>query len=227
MTAQRRTKRILDTCIAGAALLLLSPVIGLVALAVRLRLGSPVLFAQMRPGLQERPFQMLKFRTMTDARDLRGTLLPDSERLPSFGRWLRSTSLDELPELVNVVRGEMSLVGPRPLLMEYVPLYSPEQRRRHSVPPGITGWAQINGRNATSWDERFALDLWYVDHWSLLLDLKIAVRTVKAVFMRRGVAQEGHVTMPRFSGSAEARPLRGSSAGDSPQWGNPCLRATL
>jgi len=171
----------------------------LLVLLVRVKLGPPVFFTQTRPGLHGQPFQMIKFRTMTNARADNGTLLPDCERLTCFGRYLRSTSLDELPELWNVLKGEMSLVGPRPLLMEYLPLYSPEQARRHEVKPGITGWAQVNGRNAISWEDKFQLDVWYVDHQSLLLDLKILFLTIKLVFQRHGISAAGEVTMPRFT----------------------------
>lgn len=195
-------KRLLDVTGAIAGLLLLGPVVLSVAWLVRARLGSPVLFAQVRPGLQGMPFRMYKFRTMTDARDMQGNLLPDAERLTAFGKWLRATSLDELPELINVLKGEMSLVGPRPLLMDYLPLYSPEQARRHEVKPGITGWAQINGRNAISWDEKFALDVWYVEHQSLWLDMKILALTVWRVLRREGISAAGEATMPRFEGSA-------------------------
>ena len=195
-------KRLLDLVIAATSLLLLAPLLLLLALLIRLRLGTPVLFRQQRPGRHARPFMLLKFRTMTDARDAAGNPLPDAQRLTPFGRWLRATSLDELPELLNVVRGEMSLVGPRPLLMEYLPLYSAEQARRHLVRPGITGWAQINGRNALSWDARFKLDVWYVDHHNLWLDLKILWLTVWQVLRRKNIAAEGHATMPKFKGSA-------------------------
>jgi lipopolysaccharide/colanic/teichoic acid biosynthesis glycosyltransferase len=164
-------------------------------------LGSPVLFKQVRPGLNGKPFKMFKFRTMTDERGPNGALLPDAQRLTSFGRYLRASSLDELPEMWNVLRGEMSLVGPRPLLMEYLPLYSPEQARRHEVRPGITGWAQVNGRNAISWVDKFALDVWYVDHRSLWLDVRILWLTLSKVFMRDGISALGEATMPRFEGS--------------------------
>ena len=194
-------KRILDLLLALVALLFLWPVIAAVALAVRWSLGSPVLFTQQRPGLDGRPFMLLKFRTMREATDAAGRSLPDAERLCAFGRWLRSTSLDELPELWNVVRGEMSLVGPRPLLMEYLPLYTPEQARRHEVQPGLTGWAQINGRNALDWEEKFRYDVWYVDHRSTRLDLLILWRTVLNVLRREGISAEGEATMPRFEGS--------------------------
>jgi len=173
----------------------------LLVLLVRVKLGPPVFFTQTRPGLHGQPFQMIKFRTMTNARADNGTLLPDCERLTCFGRYLRSTSLDELPELLNVLKGEMSLVGPRPLLMDYLPLYSPEQARRHEVKPGITGWAQVNGRNAISWEDKFQLDVWYVDHQSFWLDLKILFLTVKRVFQRSGISAYGEMTMPRFTGN--------------------------
>lgn len=194
-------KRPLDVALTLAAAPLLVPVGLGVALLVRRKLGSPVLFRQTRPGLHGRPFTMLKFRTMTDARGPDGALLPDAERLTPFGRFLRSTSLDELPELLNVVKGEMSLVGPRPLLMQYLDRYTPEQARRHDAKPGVTGWAQVNGRNATTWDERFAQDVWYVEHQSLALDLKILVQTVLKVVRRDGIAADGHVTMPEFTGA--------------------------
>ena len=196
-------KRVFDFSVAAAALLLLAPVLIAVALLVRLRLGSPVLFRQTRPGLHGKPFEILKFRTMIDARSADGTLLSDAERLPPFGRWLRSTSLDELPELINVLRGDMSLVGPRPLLMQYLPLYSPEEARRHNVRPGLTGWAQINGRNAISWDEKFALDTWYVDNRSMLLDIRILLLTVLKVVKRDGISAAEEATMPAFTGSAK------------------------
>jgi len=194
-------KRLFDLTISFTALLLLSPLLVFLALQVRRKMGAPVLFRQIRPGLHGKPFEMLKFRTMQDARDANGTPLPDSERLTAFGRWLRATSLDELPELWNVLHGEMSLVGPRPLLMEYLPLYTPEQARRHDVRPGITGWAQVNGRNAISWEEKFKLDVWYVDHQSLWLDLKILFLTVKNVIARHGISADGEATMPKFSGN--------------------------
>jgi lipopolysaccharide/colanic/teichoic acid biosynthesis glycosyltransferase len=193
-------KRLFDILISLIALVLLSPVLAILAIAIRLRLGSPVLFRQTRPGLDAKPFQIVKFRTMTDARGADGTLLPDSERLPAFGRFLRSTSLDELPELWNVLKGDMSLVGPRPLLMEYIPLYSSQQARRHEVRPGLTGWAQINGRNAISWEEKFALDVWYVDNRTIWLDLKVLVLTARSVLKRSGISAEGEATVPRFTG---------------------------
>lgn len=197
-------KRLLDILVSGTALLLLSPLLLVVALAVRLFLGSPVLFRQVRPGLGGRPFEMLKFRTMRDARGADGTPLSDAERLTRFGRRLRATSLDELPELWNILTGDMSLVGPRPLLMRYLPRYSPAQARRHEVRPGLTGWAQVNGRNALGWDEKFALDVWYVDHQSFWLDLKILLLTAKSLFTRRGISAPGHETMPEFMGSPPA-----------------------
>lgn len=194
-------KRMLDVTGAGLGLLVLSPVVLGTALLVRRRLGSPVLFRQQRPGLHGRPFAMLKFRTMTDARDAQGNLLSDAERLTPFGRFLRSTSLDELPELLNVLKGDMSLVGPRPLLISYLPLYTPEQARRHEVKPGITGWAQINGRNAISWEDKFALDVWYVDNRSLWLDIRILALTVWKVLRREGISAANDATMPVFRGS--------------------------
>ena len=194
-------KRVVDIFGAGLGLLILSPLILCLAWMIRRRLGSPVLFRQVRPGLQGRPFEMIKFRTMRDAADSNGQPLPDADRLTPFGRWLRSTSLDELPELWNVLKGDMSLVGPRPLLMEYLPLYSPEQARRHEVRPGITGWAQVNGRNAISWEEKFALDVWYVDHHNLWLDMKILYMTLRKVLVRDGISAEGEATMPKFTGS--------------------------
>jgi len=193
-------KRLLDLIIVIPALIFLLPLALGVALLVRWKLGAPVLFSQRRPGLGGRPFQIIKFRTMTDARDAQGILLPDAQRLTRFGRLLRSTSLDELPELLNVLKGEMSLVGPRPLLMQYLDRYSPEQMRRHEAPPGITGWAQVNGRNAISWEEKFAYDIWYVDNFSLALDLKILFQTVWEVLKREGISQPGHVTIEEFYG---------------------------
>ena len=194
-------KRAFDIFAAGLALLVLGVPMLIIACLVHSRLGSPVLFRQIRPGLRGRPFEMVKFRTMRDAVDAYGMPLPDAERITPFGNFLRAASLDELPELWNVLKGEMSLVGPRPLLMEYLPLYSPAQARRHEVRPGVTGWAQINGRNALSWDEKFRLDVWYVDHQSLWLDLKILLLTVKKVFVREGISAAGDATMPRFAGS--------------------------
>jgi len=206
MARSSAPKRTLDIVASAAALAVLSPVLVGVALGVRWRLGSPVLFRQTRPGLHGRPFEMIKFRTMTDARDASGRPLPDAERLPPFGRFLRSTSLDELPELWNVLRGDMSLVGPRPLLMQYLPLYTPEQAQRHEVRPGVTGWAQVNGRNALSWEEKFALDVWYVENQSLGLDLRILAATVRQVLRRDGISAAGEVTMPAFTGSASGSP---------------------
>lgn len=186
---------------AGSALLVLSPVLLGVAYLVRKNLGSPVLFRQVRPGMHGKPFEMIKFRTMLDAVDAQGNVLPDDVRLTPFGRFLRSTSLDELPELWNVLKGDMSLVGPRPLLMEYLPLYSTEQARRHEARPGVTGWAQVNGRNAISWDDKFKLDVWYVDNQSLWLDIKIIFLTIKKVLVRDGISAEGEATMSKFTGS--------------------------
>jgi len=196
-------KRCLDILLSTFALLLLSPVFFLIAVTARFRLGSPVLFRQQRPGLSGRPFLLTKFRTMTDGRDINGEPLPDAERLTRFGRFLRSSSLDELPELWNVLKGEMSLVGPRPLLMEYLDLYSDEQARRHEVRPGITGWAQVNGRNALGWEEKFELDVWYVDNQSLWLDIKILFMTVAKVFKGEGVSHAEHATMEKFRGSVK------------------------
>jgi sugar transferase EpsL len=194
-------KRVFDLAAALSGLLVLAPLMIVLGCLVRWRIGSPILFVQDRPGKHGKLFQMLKFRTMTNARDATGVLLPDVERLVPFGRWLRATSLDELPELINVVKGDMSLVGPRPLLVEYLPLYSHEQARRHAVLPGITGWAQINGRNALSWEEKFRLDVWYVDNRTFWLDLKILWLTLLTVFARQGISQHGQATMERFKGS--------------------------
>lgn len=195
------SKRLFDLIASALALIVLSPVMGLTALLVRIQLGGPILFRQQRPGYKGRPFHIFKFRTMIDRFAPDGSLLPDSERLTRFGRVLRSTSLDELPELFNILRGEMSVVGPRPLLMEYLPLYSAEQARRHDMPPGLTGWAQVNGRNALSWQDKFRLDVWYVDHWSFWLDLKIIFLTLVKVFQREGITQEGQATAEKFTGS--------------------------
>ncbi|HEN8708012.1 sugar transferase [Pseudomonas putida] len=194
-------KRLFDVVAAVAGLVLLSPVIAIVAMLVRRKLGSPVLFRQVRPGIHGKPFEMVKFRTMRDAVDSQGNPLPDSQRMTRFGSFLRSSSLDELPELWNVVKGDMSLVGPRPLLMEYLSLYDAEQRRRHDVRPGVTGWAQINGRNALSWEEKFKLDVWYVDNRTFGLDLKILFLTVKKVIVKDGISAQGEVTMSKFTGS--------------------------
>jgi lipopolysaccharide/colanic/teichoic acid biosynthesis glycosyltransferase len=199
-------KRLLDVLGAAVALVLLAPALLAIGVMIYGRMGSPVLFSQTRPGLNGRPFTMVKFRTMTDRRGPDGALLPDAQRLTRLGRILRATSLDELPALWNVLKGDMSLVGPRPLLMEYLPLYSPEQARRHEVRPGITGWAQINGRNALSWDERFALDVWYVDRHTIWLDFRILMLTVRRVLAREGISAPGDVTMPRFAGRRRPDP---------------------
>lgn len=196
-------KRLFDIFASAIALVLLSPVMGFVTWQISKKLGSPILFRQIRPGLNGKPFTMVKFRTMKDVLDANGVALPDSERMTSFGNFLRSTSLDELPELWNVLKGDMSLVGPRPLLMEYLPLYSTEQYRRHEVRPGVTGWAQINGRNAISWEDKFKLDIWYVDNRSFWLDIKILFLTVKKVFIKDGISADGHVTMPPFEGTSK------------------------
>jgi lipopolysaccharide/colanic/teichoic acid biosynthesis glycosyltransferase len=197
-------KRLFDILASFFGLLLLSPVILIVAWQVRRKLGAPVFFRQARPGMSGKPFQMVKFRTMLDATYKQGNPLPDSERMTPFGRFLRSSSLDELPELWNVLKGDMSLVGPRPLLMEYLPLYSKEQYRRHEVRPGVTGWAQINGRNAISWEEKFKLDVWYVDNRSLWLDIKILFLTVKKVLVRDGISGDGEATMSKFTGHSDS-----------------------
>lgn len=197
-------KRLVDIVVAACLLVILAPVLFVLSLLVLVTMGYPVIFSQKRPGLAGRPFQLMKFRTMTDKRDQEGNLLPDAHRLTRFGRMLRSTSLDELPELWNVLKGDMSLVGPRPLLMEYLPLYTPEQARRHQVRPGITGWAQVNGRNVLGWEKRFQLDVWYVDNQSWWLDLLILWKTVCQILRRQGIAHEGHATMPRFTGTAAA-----------------------
>lgn len=191
-------KRIFDLMISIPLLIVLLPVMCVIALQVRIKMGSPVLFKQQRPGLHGKPFTLLKFRTMTNERDANGELLPDAVRLTSFGKALRRYSLDELPQLFNVIKGDMSLVGPRPLLMEYLNYYTPEQARRHEVKPGITGWAQVNGRNAISWEEKFALDVWYVDNWSFILDLKILWLTLLKVIKSEGINQPGQATMERF-----------------------------
>ena len=195
-------KRFFDFIMAMGALLTLLPVIIVVAVLIRFKLGSPILFTQNRPGLKGNVFKMMKFRTMLDGKDKHGNLLPDNERMTKFGAFLRSTSLDELPGLFNVLKGDMSLVGPRPLLVQYLPLYSSEQARRHNVRPGITGWAQVNGRNAISWEQKFKLDVWYVDNQSFLLDIKILLLTVKKVFVREGISADGHVTIEPFKGSS-------------------------
>lgn len=198
-------KRVFDLFIASIALTALAIPLALVAALIRFKLGAPIFFRQVRPGIHGCPFEMVKFRTMTEAVDSNGRLMPDEERLTSFGRWLRATSLDELPELWNVLRGEMSLVGPRPLLMAYLPLYTTRQARRHEVKPGITGWAQVNGRNALGWDQKFELDVWYVDNQSLWLDIKIIWMTLRKVVLREGISAAGEATMPPFTGSAPAR----------------------
>ncbi|MBT2334939.1 sugar transferase [Variovorax paradoxus] len=204
-------KRLFDLVLAVLALLILGIPLLLLTWQVRRKLGSPAFFRQTRPGLGGRPFSLVKFRTMTDARDTSGQLLPDAKRLTPFGHFLRSSSLDELPELWNVLKGEMSLLGPRPLLMEYLPLYSTEQARRHEVRPGITGWAQINGRNALSWEEKFKLDVWYVDNRTLWLDIKILWLTVRKVLVRDGISAAGEATMPRFNGSSTVTSRAGES----------------
>jgi len=200
MTGSDALKRAFDIVASASAIVVLAPVLGAVALMVRLRMGSPVLFRQTRPGLGGKPFGMIKFRTMRHAMGPDGEPLSDEERLTPFGRWLRATSLDELPELWNVLKGDMSLVGPRPLLMEYLPLYSPDQARRHAVRPGLTGWAQINGRNALSWDRKFELDVWYVDRHNLWLDVKIMLLTIRYILTRDGISAPGSATMDKFTG---------------------------
>ncbi len=194
-------KIIFDFCVALVLLILVLPVFVLVALLVRCKLGAPIFFTQLRPGKNGRAFRIYKFRTMTNARDSSGCLLPDAQRLTPFGAFLRSTSLDELPELFNVLLGNMSLIGPRPLLVQYLERYTSQQQRRHAIKPGITGWAQINGRNGVEWDERFALDVWYVEHYNLLLDLRILLRTVQKVLLREGISAVGHATMSEFTGN--------------------------
>jgi len=198
-------KRVMDRSLAGIGLVFLSPLMLALASLIRLRMGSPVLFRQIRIGHRDRPFTFLKFRTMIDTRDPRGNLLPDERRLTALGRFLRASSLDELPQMWNVLKGEMSLVGPRPLLPEYLPRYTAHQRRRHETKPGVTGWAQINGRNELTWERKFDLDVWYVDHWSLSLDIKILWRTFLKVVRREGISQGGHATMPEFTGSLESQ----------------------
>ena len=199
-------KRLFDVLIAGIALVVLAPLLALLALLVRATMGAPVLFRQDRPGLHGAPFTLYKFRTMRDTRDAHGNLLDDDARLTAVGRFLRSTSLDELPELVNILKGDMSLVGPRPLLMEYLLRYTPEQMRRHDVVPGLTGWAQVSGRNALDWDEKFARDVWYVDNRSFSLDLRILVATALIVLRRQGISQPGHATAEKFTGTTAAEP---------------------
>lgn len=197
-------KRFFDIVGASCGLILLAPVMLIVGWQVRRKLGSPVLFRQVRPGFGGKPFGMIKFRTMRDAQDAKGNVLPDSERMTPFGTFLRSSSLDELPELWNVLKGDMSLVGPRPLLMQYLPLYTSEQHRRHELKPGVTGWAQVNGRNSLSWEEKFDLDVWYVDNQSLWLDLRILFLTVKKVLIKEGISQENNATMEAFKGSSQS-----------------------
>ncbi len=196
------SKRLFDLFLTLLGVVLLSPVLLVLVLLVAWKHGRPVLFRQRRPGYHGRPFNIYKFRSMTNARDAQGSLLPDEQRLTRLGRFLRSTSLDELPELINVLRGEMSLIGPRPLLMQYLERYSPEQARRHAVLPGISGWAQINGRNAITWEDKFRLDVWYVDHWSLGLDMRILLLTLWKVIKREGISQPGHATMEEFMGNS-------------------------
>jgi len=195
------SKRLFDLIFALLALIILSPILFITAALVRIFIGTPILFKQQRPGYKGHPFFIYKFRTMTDRISRDGSLLPDAERLTRFGRFLRSLSLDELPELFNILRGDMSFVGPRPLLMEYLPLYSAEQSRRHDVIPGLTGWAQVNGRNAMTWEDKFNYDLWYVDHWSFMLDIKIIWITFGKVFKREGISQEGQATTEYFTGN--------------------------
>lgn len=210
-------KRILDLVLTVPGLIVLAPFMLIIALLVRINLGKPVLFRQLRPGFRGKPFHVYKFRTMRDERDIDGNLLPDEQRLTKMGKILRDISLDELPELIHVLRGEMSLVGPRPLLMQYLERYSPEQARRHDVLPGITGWAQVNGRNAITWQDKFRLDIWYVDHWSLSLDVRILLMTAWKVLIREGISQPGHATAGEFmgneteSGTAPVTPKGGRS----------------
>lgn len=194
-------KRLFDIISSAAGLVVISPLLAVLAILVRLILGSPILFRQQRPGLGDKAFVIYKFRTMTDQRDASGNLLPDEQRLPAFGRFLRSTSFDELPELLNVLKGDMSIVGPRPLMMKYLERYSPGQARRHEVKPGITGWAQINGRNAISWEDKFKLDVWYVDNRTFWLDMKIILRSIWMVIAREGITQQGRATMDEFMGT--------------------------
>jgi lipopolysaccharide/colanic/teichoic acid biosynthesis glycosyltransferase len=199
------TKRLFDLLITLPTLIVFSPIFIILAILIKMKLGSPVFFRQQRPGLHGKPFHIIKFRTMTDARDAQGNLLPDAERMHPFGLFLRHSSLDELPEFINVFRGEMSIVGPRPLLMRYLPRYSDEQMRRHDMPPGITGWVQVNGRDAIPWEEKFKLDVWYVDNWSLLLDIKIILMTIGKVLKREGISQEGHATVEEFWGKEKTQ----------------------
>ena len=201
---ERFGKRLLDILLSGTALLVLSPLLLVTAILVRVKLGSPVIFCQERPGKNEKIFKLHKFRSMTDARDENGELLPDKERLTAFGKALRATSIDELPELFDIFRGKMSIVGPRPLLVKYLPLYNEEQHHRHDVRPGLTGWAQVHGRNLTSWEERFQYDVEYVQHISFTLDVKIVFMTVRCVFAREGISAEGSATMEAFAGTGAA-----------------------
>ncbi|MGB9788925.1 MAG: sugar transferase [Dictyoglomus turgidum] len=194
-------KRIIDIIGSLIGLVVASPIIVVISIIIYIAMGRPIFFKQVRPGLKGKPFVIYKFRTMLDLRDENGNLLPDEKRLTTIGKFLRSTTLDELPEFWNVLKGDMSLVGPRPLLMEYLDRYTPEQERRHNVKPGMTGWAQINGRNAITWEEKFKLDVWYVDNWNILLDLKIIFLTILKVLKREGISAEGHATMPEFMGS--------------------------
>jgi sugar transferase EpsL len=205
MLYRRYGKTLFERTAAVLVLIIASPIFGLLAFLIRFKLGAPVLFRQQRPGRQGKPFTLLKFRTMTDGRDAAGNLLPDGERLTPFGKFLRGSSLDELPELWNVLKGQMSLVGPRPLLMQYLPLYTPEQARRHELRPGITGWAQVNGRNAVSWEEKFEMDVWYVDNVSFWLDVKIIYLTVIKIVKREGVSHPGEATMRAFDGTSEIK----------------------
>lgn len=196
-------KRCIDIVVAGLGLIVLSPVLAVIAVAIWTQMGRPIFFRQIRPGYKGKPFEMVKFRTMSNKQDDQGNLLPDEQRLTSLGKFLRKTSLDEFPELFNVLKGDMSLVGPRPLLLHYLERYTPEQARRHEVKPGITGWAQVNGRNAISWEEKFTLDVWYVDNQSLWLDIKILAITIWKVFRREGITAKGEATMPEFMGNVD------------------------
>lgn len=200
---QKYIKRILDLILSLLALIILSPLMGILAILVRIKLGEPVIFKQKRPGKNEKIFTLYKFRTMTDEKDKQGNLLPDSERLTKFGEFLRSTSLDELPELINIIKGEMSIVGPRPLLVEYLPLYNEEQKHRHDVTPGLTGLAQISGRNSIEWEEKFKEDIEYVNNITFIQDVKIVLKTFKKVFRKEGISQEGNATMKKFAGTKE------------------------
>jgi sugar transferase EpsL len=194
-------KRICDIAIAVMVIVITSPILVLTSLAILISMGPPICFCQMRLGIRGKPFVIYKFRTMVDGRNEDGTLLPDEKRLTKLGKMLRSSSIDELPELLNVIKGDMSIIGPRPLLVDYYKLYTKEQARRHDVLPGITGWAQVNGRNSLSWEERFELDVWYIDNWSIWLDLKILLKTIRTIFIREGISADGHATMPDFRGS--------------------------